>query len=85
MVDGVQHQLRAVGMIQLAQYVADMRPHGGFLDTATNLAFNPQANTLVAVPVATGGVGLLGLATGGVAGVRAGQSNFSVIRQRARA
>lgn len=59
--------------------------NGGFLDTATNLAFNPQANTLVAVPVATGGVGLLGFATGGVAGVLAGQSNFSVIRQRARA
>ena len=59
--------------------------NGGFLDTATNLAFMPQSNTLVAVPVATGGVGLLGLATGGVAGVLSGQRNFGVILQSARA
>lgn len=59
--------------------------NGGFLDTATNLAFMPQTNTLVAVPVATGGVGLLGLATGGVAGVLSSQRNFGVILQGARA
>jgi len=53
--------------------------------TATNLAYMPQTNSLVAVPVATGGVGLLGLATGGVAGVLAGQRNFGVILQSAEA
>jgi hypothetical protein len=58
--------------------------NGGFLDTATNLAFMPQTNTLVAVPVATGGgVGLLGLATGGVAGVFSRQRNAGVILQSA--
>ena len=52
--------------------------------TAANLAYMPQTNNLVAVPVATGGgVGLLGLATGGVAGVLSVQRNFGVILQNA--
>jgi len=62
--------------------------NGGFFDTATNIAFMPQSNTLLAVPVATGGLvglGLFGLAGGGDARVNSFQGNIGLIRQRARA
>lgn len=62
--------------------------NGGFFDAATNIAVMPQTNTLLAVPVATGGVagfGLFGLAGGGDARVNSFQGNIGLVRQRARA
>lgn len=57
--------------------------NGGFFDLAANLAFMPQSNNLIAVPVATGG--FFGRGSGGEAKVRVRQSNDGRIRQTARA
>ena len=53
--------------------------NGGFF-VAGNLAYMPQANNLIAVPVATGG--WYGKGSGGEAEVKVKQSNHGRIRQR---